>query len=258
VRGFKIGQRVGVPWLGHTCGQCSHCTADRDNLCDSASFTGYQLNGGFAEYTVAHQRYCFKLPDRFDDAHAAPLLCAGLIGYRSLGMALKQGDIQQLGIYGFGAAAHIITQVAVHRGMSVHAFTRPSDRQGQEFATQLGCTWAGDSTQQPPVALDAALLFAPVGELVPQALRSVRPGGTVVCAGIHMSDIPSFPYRILWGERVVRSVANLTRKDGVEFLRVAGEIPITTHVESFPLAQANEAIQRLRQGKVRGAAVLMM
>ncbi len=258
VQGFDLGERVGVPWLGHTCGRCRHCGAGRENLCESAGFTGYQRDGGFAEYAVADRRYCFKISDRFDVAHASPLMCAGLIGYRSLRMALREGGVEQLGIYGFGAAAHIIAQVAVHRGMSVHAFTRPFDRPSQEFATQLGCTWAGDSTQQAPVALDAALVFAPAGELVPEALRSVRPGGTVVCAGIHMSDIPSFPYRLLWGERVVRSVANLTREDGVEFLRVAGKVPVTTHVSTFPLEQANEAIALFRQGKIQGAAVLTM
>jgi len=234
------------------------CVAGRENLCEHPGFTGYQRDGGFAEYTVADPRFCFRIPERFDDAHAAPLLCAGLIGYRSLRIALQGGGVENLGIYGFGAAAHIIAQVAVHRNISVHAFTRPFDRQGQEFARELGCTWAGDSTQRAPVTLDAAILFAPAGELVPVGLRAVRPGGIVVCAGIHMSDIPGFPYHILWGERVLQSVANLTRQDGIEFMKVADEVPIMTHVETFPLREANEAIRRLRQGSIRGAAVLTM
>ena len=258
VQGIDIGERLGVPWLGHTCGECAPCAADRENLCEHPTFTGYQRDGGFAEYTVADPRFCFRIPERFDAAHAAPLLCAGLIGYRALRVALKEGGIEHLGIYGFGAAAHIVAQVAAHRDISVYAFTRPFDRQGQDFATQLGCTWAGDSTQQAPVALDAAILFAPAGELVPVGLRAVRPGGTVVCAGIHMSDIPSFPYHILWGERVVRSVANLTRQDGIDLMEVASEVPIETHVETFPLEEANDAIQHLRDGRIQGAAVLTM
>jgi len=258
VKGFEIGEHLGVSWLGHTCGECAPCATDRENLCESPGFTGYQRDGGFAEYTIADPRYCFPIPEGFDAAHAAPLLCAGLIGYRALRIALKEGGVEQLGIYGFGAAAHIITQVAVHQDISVHAFTRPGDKKGQDFARELGCTWSGDSTQQAPAALDAAILFAPVGELVPTALRAVRPGGIVVCAGIHMTDIPGFPYESLWGERVVRSVANLTRQDGVDFLAVAGQVPVTTHVETFPLEAANEAIARLRQGRIRGAAVLTM
>ncbi|MHC4512804.1 MAG: zinc-dependent alcohol dehydrogenase family protein [Planctomycetota bacterium] len=258
VKGLAIGELLGVPWLGHTCGQCNYCATDRENLCASPGFTGYQRDGGFAEYTIADPRYCFRIPAGFDAAHAAPLLCAGLIGYRALRIALKEGGVEQLGIYGFGAAAHIIAQVAVHQDISVHAFTRPGDEKAQDFARELGCTWAGDSTQQAPVALDGTILFAPVGELVPTALRAVRPGGIVVCAGIHMTDIPSFPYDILWGERVVRSVANLTRQDGLDFFAAAGQVPVTTHVETFPLRAANEAIARLRQGRVRGAAVLTM
>jgi alcohol dehydrogenase, propanol-preferring len=251
---FAPGDRVGVPWLGYTCGACPYCRAGRENLCDNARFTGYQVDGGYAEYTVADQRYCFPLPPGYPDAHAAPLLCAGLIGYRSLVMA---GDARRLGVYGFGAAAHLIAQVARHQGRSVYAFTRPGDIEGQAFARGLGAEWAGGSDESPPEPLDAALLFAPVGALVPLALQAVVKGGVVVCAGIHMSDVPSFPYEILWGERVVRSVANLTRADGEEFLALAPRVPVRTEVETFPLAEANEALTRLRTGRVRGAAVLL-
>jgi propanol-preferring alcohol dehydrogenase len=254
VERFAIGDRVGVPWLGYTCGSCSYCCAGRENLCDRSRFTGYTLDGGYAEYTLADQRFCFPLPVTFSDREAAPLLCAGLIGYRSLVMA---GDARRLGIYGFGAAAHIITQVARHQGRQVYAFTRPGDEEGQRFARDLGAVWAGDSTCLPPEELEAAILYAPVGSLVPAALRAVAKGGTVVCAGIHMSDIPAFPYRLLWSERVVRSVANLTRRDGEEFLALAPRIPVRTQVEAFPLHEASEALERLRTGRIRGAAVLM-
>ncbi|MFO1206076.1 MAG: zinc-dependent alcohol dehydrogenase family protein [Burkholderiales bacterium] len=254
VEQLAIGQRVGVPWLGHTCGRCGYCRAGRENLCDRARFTGYDRDGGYAEYTVADGRYCFPLPAGYDDAHAAPLLCAGLIGYRSLVMA---GDARRLGIYGFGAAAHIIAQVAVWQGREVYAFTRPGDDEGQRFAVELGAKWAGESTVAAPEELDAALIFAPVGGLVPAALRATAKGGTVVCAGIHMSDIPAFPYDILWGERTVRSVANLTRRDGEEFLALAPKVPVRTEVECLPLPGANEALANLREGKVRGAAVLL-
>ena len=250
----RSGQRVGVPWLGYTCGRCDYCRAGRENLCDGARFTGYDRDGGYAEYTVADARYCFPLPDAYSDAHAAPLLCAGLIGYRSLVMV---GDARRLGIYGFGAAAHIIAQVAAWQGREVFAFTRPGDDEGQRFALELGAKWAGDSTVAPPEPLDAALIFAPVGALVPTALRATAKGGTVVCAGIHMSDIPAFPYEILWGERTVRSVANLTRRDGEEFLALAPRVPIQTEVERVPLREANDALGRLASGQVRGAAVLM-
>ncbi|MBL8539072.1 MAG: zinc-dependent alcohol dehydrogenase family protein [Betaproteobacteria bacterium] len=255
VEQLAIGQRVGIPWLGHTCGRCDYCRAGRENLCDRARFTGYDRDGGYAEYTVADGRYCFPLPAGYDDAHAAPLICAGLIGYRSLVMA---GDARRLGIYGFGAAAHIIAQVAVWQGREVYAFTRPGDDEGQRFAVELGAKWAGESTVDAPEKLDAALIFAPVGGLVPAALRATAKGGTVVCAGIHMSDIPAFPYDILWGERTVRSVANLTRRDGEEFLALAPRVPVQTEVECLPLAEANAALANLREGKVRGAAVLLM
>jgi propanol-preferring alcohol dehydrogenase len=253
VERFQIGDRVGVPWLGWACGQCDYCKNERENLCDRPGFTGYTLDGGYAEYTVADHRYCFALPADYSDAAAAPLLCAGLIGYRSLVMT---GDARRLGLYGFGAAAHIITQVARSQGREVFAFTNAGDAAGQQFARHLGAVWAGDSSQSPPEELDAAILFAPVGALVPAALRAVRKGGGVVCAGIHMSDIPAFPYRLLWGERMVRSVANLTRRDGDEFLALAPRVPIKTEVETFPLEEANEALRRLRDGKVKGAAVL--
>ena len=255
VQRFSIGQRLGVPWLGRTCGHCRYCTSGRENLCDDARFTGYTLNGGYAEYAVADSRYCFALPDGYGDAEAAPLLCAGLIGYRALAAA---GDAQRIGIYGFGAAAHIIAQVARWQGRKVFAFTKPGDLAGQRFAMELGAAWAGDSTAAPPEQLDAAILFAPVGALIPEALRHTAKGGTVVCAGIHMSDIPGFPYSILWGERTVRSVANLTRRDGAEFLDIATRANIRTEVETFRLEQANEALARLREGRIRGAAVLVM
>lgn len=251
---FRIGDRVGVPWLGWTCGECAYCQAGRENLCDRPRFTGYQIDGGYAEYTVANQGYVFGLPERYSDAEAAPLLCAGLIGYRSLVMA---GDARRLGLYGFGAAAHIIAQVAVHQQRRVFAFTRPGDLESQQFARDLGAVWTGSSEDEPPERLDAAILFAPVGALVPLALKAVVKGGTVVCAGIHMSDIPSFPYSLLWGERTVRSVANLTRRDGEEFLALAAELPIRCEVQTFPLADANEALLSLRTGRVRGAAVLL-
>jgi propanol-preferring alcohol dehydrogenase len=250
---FKPGDRVGVPWLGHTCGTCDYCRMQRENLCDAPQFTGYDRDGGYAEYAVADEDYAFALPEAFDDAHAAPLLCAGLIGYRALRLA---GDAKRLGIYGFGAAAHLVAQVAVWQEREVFAFTKPGDVEGQAFAYSLGCVWAGDSTQPPPRTLDAALIFAPVGSLVPAALRAVRKGGCVVCAGIHMSEIPAFPYEILWGERVVRSVANLTRGDGEEFLALAARIPVRTHVEVFDLQRANEALDAVRRGRVQGAAVL--
>ncbi|HEX6373032.1 MAG TPA: zinc-dependent alcohol dehydrogenase family protein [Longimicrobium sp.] len=254
VEGFAAGDRAGVPWLGWTCGTCGHCRSGRENLCPNARFTGYTLDGGYAGQTVADARYCFRIPARYTDAQAAPLLCAGLIGYRSLRMA---GEGERLGIYGFGAAAHIVAQVARHQGRRVFAFTRPGDAEGQRFARELGAVWTGGSDERPPEALDAAILFAPVGALVPAALRAVRPGGTVVCGGIHMSDIPAFPYELLWGERVLRSVANLTRADGTEFLALAPAVPVRTEVETFPLADANLALDRLRSGQLRGAAVLL-
>jgi propanol-preferring alcohol dehydrogenase len=250
---FSPGDRVGVPWLGRTCGVCPYCRAGRENLCDRALFTGYDLDGGYAELCVADERFCFVVPPLFGDVEAAPLLCAGLIGYRSLRVA---GDAERVGLYGFGAAAHIVCQVALHQGREVYALTRPGDEHAQAFARSLGASWAGDTVEGPPVELDAAILFAPAGELVPKALGHVRKGGVVVCAGIHMSDIPSFPYRLLWGERVVRSVANLTRADGDELLALAPEVPVETHVETVPLLQANEALARLRAGDVRGALVL--
>lgn len=253
VKRFKEGDRVGVPWLGSTCNVCRFCSSGRENLCDKARFTGYQLNGGFAEYTVADYRFCFPIPEGYPDLQAAPLLCAGLIGYRSLVMA---GDAERLGIYGFGSAAHIVVQVARHQGRKVFAFTRPGDSEAQRFARDMGAVWAGSSHEPPPEELDAAIIFAPDGTLVPAALRAVAKGGVVVCGGIHMSDIPSFPYEILWGERVVRSVANLTRRDGEEFLALAPQIPVQTEVQPFPLREANEALNFLRDGKIRGAAVL--
>ncbi len=251
--GFKVGDRVGVPWLGTTCGTCHHCASGRENLCDHARFTGYHLDGGFADYTVADHHYCFPLPEGYPDLQVAPLLCAGLIGYRSLVMA---GEGRRLGLYGFGAAAHIVTQLASWQGRSVYAFTRAGDREGQEFALKMGAVWAGAADECPPGELDAAIIFAPAGELVPMALRSVGKGGTVVCGGIHMSSIPSFPYDLLWGERSLRSVANLTRRDGEEFLALAPSVPIRTEVEIFPLEQANEALEALRAGKITGAGVL--
>jgi len=254
VERLRPGNRVGVPWLGWTCGICNFCQGGRENLCHQARFTGYQIDGGYAEYAVADHRFVFPIPPAYGDAEAAPLLCAGLIGYRSLRMA---GDASRLGLYGFGAAAHIIAQVARHQGRQVFAFTKPGDTEGQQFARDLGAVWAGGSDQSPPNQLDAAILFAPIGNLVPQALRMVVRGGTVVCAGIHMSDIPSFPYHLLWGERTVRSVANLTRRDGEEFLALAPQVPVRTEVETFALERADEALTRLRFGKIRGAAVLM-
>ncbi len=250
---YQIGQRVGVPWLGWTCGECRFCQSGRENLCDRARFTGYTLDGGYAEYVVADERYCFPIPDDYPDEQAAPLLCAGLIGYRALRFA---AGARRLGFYGFGAAAHILTQVAVWQGRAVYAFTRPGDVEGQAFARSLGAVWAGGSDEFPPEPLEAALIFAPVGALVPQALRAVEKGGVVVCAGIHMSDIPSFPYALLWEERVVRSVANLTRQDGEEFLQLAPQVPVRTQVQLYPLSDANQALEDLRTGRVRGAAVL--
>jgi len=248
-----LGERVGVPWLGWTCGQCRQCRRSRENLCDNARFTGYQIDGGFAEAAVADARYCFRLSHGLSDLESAPLLCAGLIGYRALGMA---GDAERLGLYGFGASAHIVIQVARHQGRRVFAFTRDGDEAAQRFALGLGAEWAGGSSAAPPEELDAAILFAPVGALVPLALRAVGKGGVVVCAGIHMSDIPSFPYRILWEERVVRSVANLTRRDGKEFLALAPHVPVRTEVRPFPLESANDALAALRDGRITGAAVL--
>ncbi len=252
---FREGARVGVPWLGWTCGACRFCEAGKENLCEAARFTGYTLDGGYAEYLVADQRYCFPLAEGLSDVAAAPLLCAGVIGYRSLRMA---GEAKILGLYGFGAAAHIVAQVARHQGREVFAFVRPGDEAAKDFARELGAAWAGDSGEEPPEPLDAAILYAPVGALVPAALRAVAPGGTVVCAGIHMSDIPSFPYEILWRERKLLSVANLTRRDTEEFLALAPEIPVETTVEPLPLERANEALARLREGRLRGAAVLTM
>lgn len=254
VTGFAIADRVGVPWLGHTCGQCPYCTSQRENLCDAPAFTGFTRDGGFASHCIADAQYCFAIPDVFDDVHAAPLLCAGLIGYRSYRMA---GDAPVLGLYGFGAAAHILAQLAVWQGRKVFAFTRDGDTLGQEFARSLGCAWAGASSDLPPEPIDAAILFAPVGALVPIALKAVKKGGRVVCAGIHMSDIPAFPYADLWEERGLVSVANLTRRDGTEFLDLAAQVPIRTHVTPMPLAQANEALDRLRKGEIEGALVLI-
>jgi len=251
---FRLGDRVGVPWLGWTCGVCAFCTTGRENLCLRARFTGYQIDGGYGEFTVADARFCFAIPDAYSDAEAAPLLCAGLIGYRALRMA---GDGRRLGLYGFGAAAHIIAQVACWQGRQVFAFTSPGDTAAQEFAREMGSVWAGGSDQPPPDLLDAAIIFAPVGALVPAALRAVQRGGIVVCAGIHMSPIPSFSYDILWGERVVRSVANLTRQDGEDFLALAPKVPVRTRPVSYPLQQANEALNDLRAGRLQGAAVLV-
>ncbi|MGH8263782.1 MAG: zinc-dependent alcohol dehydrogenase family protein, partial [Steroidobacteraceae bacterium] len=245
--GFPAGTRLGVPWLGHTCGRCRFCLAGEENLCDFARFTGFQIDGGYAEYVVADARYCFELPDSIDDVHAAPLLCAGLIGHRSLRMA---GDGRRLGIYGFGAAAHIVAQVAKWQGREVYAFTRPGDEVARQFALATGACWAGASDAPAPVPLDVAIIFAPVGALVPLALRAVRKGGVVVCGGIHMSDVPQFPYAALWGERVLRSVANLTRRDAVEFLELAARVPLQTHIRIFPLAQANSALSLLRAGEL--------
>lgn len=251
--GFGVGDRVGVPWLGRTCGQCLYCRTDRENLCDDPDFTGFTRDGGFATHIVANARYCLPIPDVFEDAEAAPLLCAGLIGYRSLKLAGEGGAI---GLYGFGGAAHILAQVAVWQGRRVHAFSRPGDTAAQAFARALGCVWAGGSDEAPPEELDAAILFAPVGALVPVALRHVRKGGRVVCGGIHMSDIPAFPYVDLWGERSILSVANLTRADGREFLEIAAQIPVKTRIVTLPLSQANVALDLLRGGGLEGAAVL--
>jgi alcohol dehydrogenase, propanol-preferring len=249
------GRRLGVPWLGWTDGTCRYCLAGRENLCDAALFTGYDLDGGYAESVVADERFCLPLPEGYPDEQAAPLLCAGLIGYRSLRLA---GDAERLGLYGFGAAAHIVAQVARHEGRRLFGFVRAGDEEARRFALELGCEWVGWSDARPPEELDAAIVFAPVGALVPEALRALAKGGAVVCAGIHMSDIPSFPYELLWDERVVRSVANLTRRDGEEFLALAPRVPVRTHVETFPLDQANDALDRLRRGDVRGAAVLQL
>ena len=255
VERFKQGDRVGIPWLGWTCGECDYCRSQRENLCDRARFTGYTLDGGYGEYTLADARFCFPISDGYSDAEAAPLMCAGLIGYRSL---VKAGNARRLGIYGFGAAAHIVAQVARFQGRQVFAFTRPGDVAAQKFALSLGAAWAGDSSVLPPEPLDAAIIFAPAGHLVPQALRAVIKGGTVVCGGIHMSDIPSFPYSILWEERTVCSVANLTRRDGEEFLKLAPLVPVRTEIQRFPFTEANEALDRLRTGQLQGAAVLVM
>lgn len=252
--GFGIGERVGVPWLGSTCGHCHFCLSGAENLCDQARFTGCHIDGGYQDFTLADYRYCFRLPSGYDDAEAAPLLCAGLIGHRAHRMA---GAAERLGLYGFGAAAHILAQVARFQGQRVFAFTRPGDRDAQDFAMELGAEWAGDSDEKPPEPLDAAIIFAPVGPLIPTALRAVQKGGRVIAAGIHMSEIPAFSYSILWGERMVRSVANLTRADGEDFMRIADELPIRTSVTTLPLDQANDALDRLRSGELRGAAVLV-
>lgn len=254
VHGFRPGDLVGVPWLGGTCGACAFCLSGRENLCDEAVFTGYQRNGGFAEYCVADARFCFTIPEGFPATQAAPLLCAGLIGYRSLRMA---GSGQRVGIYGFGAAAHLVTQLVVWQGREIYAFTRDGDEPGQNFAREMGACWAGAASVRPPVALDAAIIFAPAGELVPRALQAVGKGGIVVCGGIHMSPIPSFSYDLLWGERSIISVANLTRSDAEEFLELAPRIPVRTEIEVFPLEHANEALSALRSGRIRGAGVLV-
>jgi propanol-preferring alcohol dehydrogenase len=257
VDALEVGDRVGVPWLGWTCGHCKYCEMGRENLCENAEFTGYDIDGGFAEYCVADAQFAFPIPEDYPDLQAAPLLCAGLIGYRSWRM-LDDDQVERVGFYGFGSAAHILTQVAVHRDKDVYAFTRPGDEETQAFARSLGAVWAGGSDQQPPEQLDAAIIFAPVGTLVPRSLEALRRGGRCVCAGIHMSDIPEFPYDILWGERIVQSVANLTREDGVEFLRVAPEVPVETQVTTFELTEANEALEALRQGDFDGSAVLVV
>jgi len=251
---FKLGDRVGVPWLGWTCDACEFCLSGRENLCDQARFTGYTIDGGYADYVVADPRFCFAIPDSYSDTEAAPLMCAGLIGYRSL---VKAGEGKRLGIYGFGAAAHIIAQVAKYQNREIYAFSRPGDEAAQKFARRLGAVWAGGSSELPPVKLDAAIIFAPAGELVPRALRALKKGGTVVCGGIHMSSIPSFPYSILWQERSICSVVNLTRRDAEEFLPLAARIPVRTEVQTFPLERANEALEKLRSGQVNGAAVLL-
>ncbi len=255
VSDFQIGQRLGVPWLGYTCGHCQYCLSQHENLCDHALFTGYNLDGGFAEYTVADQRYCFPIPDQYADAEAAPLLCAGLIGYRAL---VAAGDAKRIGIYGFGAAAHIISQIACAQQREIYAFTQEGDIESQQFAREMGAIWAGDSGFSPPQEMDAAIIFAPVGELVPIALKQIKKGGKVVCAGIHMSEIPAFPYEILWGEREICSIANLTRQDGEAFFKIATQLKIKTRVTVFPLQKANEAIKKLQNGEINGAAVLQM
>jgi propanol-preferring alcohol dehydrogenase len=255
VEQVRAGDRVGVPWLGWTCGECVYCRSGRENLCDRARFTGYQIDGGYADYAIADSRYCLPIPEEYADLQAAPLLCAGLIGYRCLRMA---GDAASLGIYGFGSAAHIVIQVARHRGQRVYAFTRPGDKGAQSFAAELGADWIGDSGTAPPEPLDAAIIFAPAGELVPVALRAVAKGGTVVCGGIHMTDIPSFPYTTIWGERTLRSVANLTRADGEEFLRLAPTIPVQTQIQVYRLEQANDALDDLRDGRLRGSGVISL
>ena len=252
--GFRIGDRVGIPWLGKTCGHCRYCARGQENLCDAAQFTGYQIDGGYADYAIADASYCFPLPASYSDIEVAPLLCAGLIGYRALRMA---GDADRIGLYGFGAAAHIVAQVARYQGRDVVAFTRPGDRTAQDFALSLGCSWAGGSDEAPPQPLDAAILFAPVGRLVPLALKAVVKGGSVVLGGIHMSDIPAMPYELLWGERVVRSVANLTRADAREFLELSARVPVRTTVMPLPLTRANDALDMLREGRLTGAAVLV-
>jgi len=254
IRNFSIGERIGIPWLGWTCGQCRYCRSGHENLCESAKFTGYQINGGYAEYTVADARYCFRIPDNYSDVEAAPLLCAGLIGYRALKMA---GDAERIGIYGFGAAAHIVAQLLRYQGKKLFAFTRAGDTAAQDFAGRMGAMWVGGSDTIPPEELDAAIIFAPIGTLVPAALRAIRPGGIVICGGIHMSDIPAFPYDILWREKRLVSVANLTRRDAEEFLALAPKVPITVTTESLPLSQANTVLTRLREGKLTGAAVLI-
>ena len=251
---FNVGDRVGIPWLGRTCGVCQYCKSGLENLCDDPQFTGYTRIGGYAEFTTADERYCLPIPDTYSSVEAAPLMCAGLIGFRSL---TKTAGAQSVGIYGFGAAAHLITQVAVYEGRQIYAFTRSGDVAAQQFARSLGASWAGSSEDPPPVLLDAAIIFAPIGDLVPKALRAVRKGGIVVCGGIHMSDIPQFNYDLLWGERSVCSVANLTRNDAAEFMSLAPKVPVRTHIETFPLNQANEALSRLRHGRLRGAAVLI-
>jgi propanol-preferring alcohol dehydrogenase len=255
VKGLNKGDLIGVPWLGETCDTCRFCKSGKENLCDSAKFTGYQIDGGYAEYAVANSKYCFKMPKDYSAINAAPLLCAGLIGYRSYKMT---GKSEKIGLYGFGAAAHIIAQVAVFEGKELYAFTKPGDAETQNFALTLGCKWAGDSDKLPPDELDSAIIFAPAGSLVPAALKAVSKGGTVVCAGIHMSDIPSFSYDLLWGEREIKSVANLTRKDGEEFFNIAPKVPVKAEVETFALEQANGALEKLRNGKINGAAVLVM
>ena len=252
---FSIADRVGIPWLGWTDGECVYCRSNRENLCDRARFTGYTIDGGYGEFVVADARFCFHLPEQYDDVDVAPLLCAGMLGYRSY---RKTGDARRLGIYGFGNAAHLIAQIAIYQGREIFAFTRPGDKAGQESARKLGTTWAGGSDEMPPEKLDAAIVFAPVGELVPLALRALAKGGIVVCGGIHMSDIPSFPYADLWGERTICSVANLTRRDGEEFLEIAPRVPVRTETEIFPLEEANTALDRFRAGKLKGTAVLMM